>query len=151
MWPKAQIRPCRYIAGVLLLLLLCVGSAHAQSLATYASHIAGLKGDETIKAMKVDKQGNAYVVGDFRSAIDSSTLRKFEPDSALLTGTTSDCFVAKFRPSGTVEWAFAFGGDKNERMVDIALAPNGTGIFLVGNLSRKCWYLARGRGHRWRM
>jgi hypothetical protein len=86
--------------------------------------------------MKVDKQGNAYVVGNFGAGsitIDSSTLRNFGPAPTLLAGTTSDCFVAKFRPSGTVEWAFAFGGDKNERIVDIALAPNGTGIFLVGN------------------
>jgi len=150
MWPNAQIRPCRSIAGVLLLLLLCVGSAHAQSLATYASRIAGLKGDETtIKAMKVDKEGNAYVVGDFRSAsiaIDSSTLRNSGPASASLTGTTSDCFVAKFRPSGTVEWAFAFGGDKNERMVDIVLAPNGTGIFLVGNFESEVLVFSSGAG-----
>eukprot|EP00624_Nannochloropsis_granulata_P002424 evm.model.NODE_22198_length_15744_cov_37.422829.1 len=133
----APIRPCVSIVASLLLLLLCVGSAHAQSLATYTSRIAGLKGDETVKAMKVDDKGNTYVVGDFGSdsiTIDSTFLHNFGPASKLLGGgTTSDCFVAKFRPAGTVEWAFAFGGDRNEYIRDIALAPNDDGIFLVGN------------------
>lgn len=150
MWPKAPIRPCGSILGCLLLLLFFVGSAHAQSLATYASRITGLKGDDTVKAMKVDKEGNAYVVGNFRAGSitldSSSTLRNFGPAPAFLAGTTSDCFVAKFRPSGTVEWAFAVGGDKNEQIVDITLAPNGTGIFLVGNFESEVLVFSSGAG-----
>ncbi|KAM3572883.1 hypothetical protein VYU27_005130 [Nannochloropsis oceanica] len=136
MWPMAPIRPCVSVAASSVLLLLCMGFAHAQSLTTYASRIAGLKGDETVKAMKVDNKGNTYVVGDFGSdsiTIDSTFLHNFGPASKMIGGTTSDCYVAKFRPSGTLEWAFPFGGDRNEYIRDIALAPNDDGVFLVGN------------------
>ena len=123
------------LLGLLTLQLGCLGPVEAQwTTNPFAFRGAGVKSDETVKAMAVDAAGNTYVVGDFFSptmTLDTFTLRNKQGTTAL-AATTSDCFLAKVSKGGQVEWAFAFGGDRDERAFDIALDPSGNNAYVVG-------------------
>lgn len=94
-------------------------------------------------AVIIDAQGNTLVTGSFRGTVDFDP-KNFHQDSAdLLTalGTHSDIFVAKYSPSGELEWARGMGSDnlgniESERGMDIIVDANGN-AYLTGDFYRQ--------------
>jgi hypothetical protein len=104
-------------------------AAAAAPLAQYGVRVFGGPGDEVVRAVAVDAQGAAYVVGDFSSASVTIGTRKL-----LNSGTKgTDMFVAKISRGGQVEWAYSWGGEDEDRAAAIALDPSGTGFYVAGN------------------
>lgn len=100
-------------------------------LAQYGMKISGKTGNVVVKAVAVDIQGNAYIVGDFTSS--SVTIGTRTLDNAGQSGR--DIFIAKVRQSGQVEWAYSWGGANDDTAVAIALDSNGTGFYVAGNFN----------------
>ena len=76
-----------------------------------------------------DKAGNVYLTGRFSSttaAIGASTLVNTDP-----SGSTYDCFVAKYDSSGTALWAKKIGGNLADRVGGFCVTQSGN-IYIGG-------------------
>lgn len=72
-----------------------------------------------------DRAGSIYVTGSFNGVAD------FGDGTTLVSAGSSDIFVAKFRPDGSVEWARRAGGADADRGAAITVGRNGK-IFVTG-------------------
>jgi hypothetical protein len=89
--------------------------------------------DDRGYGIKVDANGNVYVAGQF-SGTDS-----FGNGTSVHTSAGgTDAFIAKFNSTGTLQWAKAGGGTRNERGNAVALDANGDAYF--------CGYFGLGGG-----
>ncbi len=76
-----------------------------------------------------DAAGNIYITSSFSepsAAFGSYTLTNADP-----SGSTYDMFVAKYDPSGVLQWATAIGGTKQDYATDIAVAATGE-VYISG-------------------
>jgi hypothetical protein len=88
----------------------------------YATYLGGVKEDAG-NAIAVDRYGNAYVVGETRSAEFPSTPEAF---SETLNGIYSDGFVSKFNPIGSeLIYSTFLGGTEIDRANDIVIDDDG--------------------------
>lgn len=72
-----------------------------------------------------DAQGNVYVTGHFRSAVDFSTngTPHILDATSIFDGT--DVFLVKYNPDGDLVWAHQFGDDFNDEPSGISIGQDG--------------------------
>ncbi len=93
-----------------------IATYNAQGNYIRAMRIGGNENDE-INGIHMDPAGNILLTGMFRGAVD------FNPNTftAFLTSNGGDDgFVLKLSPSGTYVWARSFGGEENDKGIDIS-------------------------------
>ncbi len=74
--------------------------------------------DEFAYGIATDEEGNCYITGIFISAT-------IEFDDHMLTNVGgSDIFIVKYNSEGTVVWAKSYGGNLDDYVYSIAIAPN---------------------------
>ena len=98
----------------------------------WVSTFGGTSYDEG-NAVCIDKEGNVYVAGDFRSPsiiIGSSTFF-----NSTFDGIDSDIFIAKYDSKGHLKWAKSAGGKKNDRATNISIDTLGNVIIIGTSLS----------------
>ncbi len=74
------------------------------------------------KGLAIDRSGNVYVTGFFRSTVD------FDPGPALVSRTSSGVntiFVSKFDSAGNLLWVTTWGGEGLNWGSDLAATPDG--------------------------
>lgn len=81
-------------------------------------------GDVSGLAMCTDKNNNVYITGNFYGTPTLST-------ATLTSKGSSDFFVAKYNPDGTLEWVLDEGGSSNDIGKAIAVDGNNN-IFIMG-------------------
>jgi hypothetical protein len=95
----------------------------------WAKSVGG-EGDEELRGIAVDAQGNIYVTGYFGSynlTIGSTTLRSTKG----IGGHSFDIFVMKYGPNSQVVWAKSIGGGGDEGGEDITVDASGN-IYVTG-------------------
>jgi hypothetical protein len=111
----------------------------------YASYLGGAESDE-VRAIEVDAQGNAYVVG-FSNSRDFPLRNAFQ--GQLGNGVCGigdveryceDAVLAAFGPAGELHWSSYLGGGLDDYGYGLALDANG-GLYLAGTA-----YSAAGQG-----
>jgi hypothetical protein len=80
-------------------------------------------------AIAVDPVGNAYVAGSTTSTNFPGTAGEFQP--ALATGATANVFVAKFTPTGSLQFATYLGGNGIDYPAGIGV-DNGFNMVVAG-------------------
>tara|TARA_R110002050_G_scaffold109799_1_gene221296 strand:+ start:10032 stop:12986 length:2955 start_codon:yes stop_codon:yes gene_type:complete len=86
----------------------------------------GSSGSDTGQGLDVDRSGNIYLSGAFRSTID------FDPGTSISNLTSNgarDVFLLKLNTSGNFRWARSFGGSGDERGKEIRLNTK-TGVLV---------------------
>jgi hypothetical protein len=78
------------------------------------SKAEGGGGADEAFGIEVDHAGNIFVAGEFISSITIGT-------TTLTSAGTSDIFIAKYNPSGTVAWAKSAGGISSDNCSSLAL------------------------------
>jgi hypothetical protein len=101
---------------------------------------AGGTGSDTGIGIAVDSSGNSSVTGFFGGTASSepngvAIFGAGEPNETMLTSAgSSDIFVAKYTPDGSLVWAKSAGGTNYDNCSGIAVDPMGnsviTGLFL---------------------
>jgi len=76
-----------------------------------------------------DDSANIYITSTYRNA--SVTIGGNTLTNTNSAGTTTDIFVAKYTPSGTLVWARSAGGTGNDHAFGITVAPSGN-VFIAG-------------------
>ncbi|MDP4267259.1 MAG: SBBP repeat-containing protein [Bacteroidota bacterium] len=76
-------------------------------------------------AITVDKSGNSYVTGYFKSTARIG-------DKEYTSNGDLDVFIAKFNPNGSVEWVICGGGSMRERADGIGIDKEGN-IYFAGS------------------
>lgn len=90
---------------------------------------AGYNGNESVSSIAVDASGNTFMTGSFTSSyINFGTFSLLNNFSG-----TSDIFLVKIDPSGTVVWAKTYGGADGDQ-------GNGIAIDALGNVIFTGWY-----------
>lgn len=94
---------------------------------------------KSFEAVTTDQERNVYLTGSFygTGTIGGQTL------SNTTSGTTSDMFIAKFNPEGTLIWAKNVGGNVNNAFVsgsDISCAPDGKSVYITGSTSKDAYF-----------
>lgn len=102
-------------------------------------------GLEVVRAVAVDKQDNAYVVGYFDGETDlgvggkhKSTVVEGKPATGSgsakdLNKDPSDAFIVKLDADGKIVWGQTFGGGRSDDAKGVAV--NGDAVVVVGNFS----------------
>jgi hypothetical protein len=119
----------------LLLAFLLLGNLHLYSQdfnfqRTWSTYY----GDENLRFMdgEIDSQGNVYlmgtVYGSYINAIQFTTANAIQP---IYGGGTSDAFLVKINPNGSIAWATYFGGENTEIAEAIAIDKDDN-IFIIG-------------------
>ncbi|MFO0881206.1 MAG: SdrD B-like domain-containing protein [Gemmataceae bacterium] len=99
--------------------------------ASNAFHVWGIggNGDDSGRAVCSDLAGNVIIAGQFQGTID------VDPSASVFTLTSlgsSDIFVAKYSPLGSLLWAARLGGTNDDRVSALGLDSSGN-ILLSGN------------------
>ncbi len=97
--------------------------------AVYVTYLGGTKADEG-RGIKVDSNGNAYVIGGTSSA-DFPTMNPIQMNYG---GGQSDAFIAKLDPSGSLLFSTFLGGSGNDAAVSdfvTGIAVDSAGIIYV--------------------
>lgn len=76
-----------------------------------------------------DDSGNIYITSAFKKS--SITIGSFTLTNTSSAGTSTDIFIAKYTPSGTLVWAKSAGGSANEYAFGITTAPGGN-VYITG-------------------
>lgn len=102
----------------------------------------GGDGDDVVRNMVVDNEGNTYITGYFWYTIVFST----EPNEISITSNGfSDIFLAKVNKDGDVVWAKNFGGNDNDYANGISLDAEGN-ILLTGAFQQTANFNPSGGG-----
>jgi hypothetical protein len=95
---------------------------------------AGGQGNDRPDAVSVDASGNIYVTGSFGAA--GAGAATFGPITVSSVAKSSDVFVAKYAPDGTVLWVVTGGGDGVDGGQCIAVDGNGD-VLVAGSFGSK--------------
>jgi len=92
----------------------------------WAKRVGGVANTEAW-GIAAHSDGTAFVTGGFESEV---TLGEGEEGETTLTGPnyTHDVFVARFAPTGLLDWARRAGGIADEAGQDIAALPDGSSL-----------------------
>ena len=88
----------------------------------------GGTGEEGGQSLAVDSSGNVYLTGVFNSS--SINLG----GGALTNAGTVNMFLAKFNPSGTLQWQKSFGGTGSDSANGLVV-DSGSNVYLTGGFS----------------
>lgn len=118
----------KYFSALFLLaFLLCHNGAQAQ----YGfAHQGFGTGDERAVGVTTDAWGNAYVIGRFTTA--SVTVNTNNGPMTLTNNGGADFFIARYDPTGALDWAANYGGTGNERVWRVSVGANGI-VAVVGH------------------
>jgi hypothetical protein len=83
----------------------------------------GGAGDDYAEALAVDSNDRIYVGGYFSG---TATFRATSPSVVGTSAGMSDGFVARLSAAGDLQWATTFGGTGEDRLNDLAVAPDGS-------------------------
>ncbi len=102
-------------------------SLSAQTPSWQLAFQAGYNGNESATSIAVDASGNTYMTGSYNSSyINFGTFSLINNFSG-----TSDVFLVKIDPSGTVLWAKTFGGADGDQGNCVAVDASGN-VILTG-------------------
>ncbi len=108
------------VLAVVLLALFAVSSAFAQTAPLYIKQFGSDNYDYAMKTV-TDSDGNVYVAGMTMGAFSAPP-----PATPNTNSGSTDIFVAKFDPSGTLLWVSQFGSSTEDNIGGIALgSPSG--------------------------
>jgi uncharacterized repeat protein (TIGR01451 family) len=95
----------------------------------YSTYIGGFR-REAATGVAVDADGTAYVVGKTASSVAQGFVTTANAFRTTLSGTT-DLFVQRYAPDGTLQYSTYFGGNQGEmeRRADIVANGNGKVTF----------------------
>ena len=79
-----------------------------------------------------DASGNIFVTANFR--LPSTTIGSFTLSNTDPSGNTDDILIAKYDPSGTLQWAKSAGGAKDDDAYGITVTPAGD-IYIAGTFT----------------
>ncbi len=110
-------------------LALCVGAESAHSLvpAHFWSQPYGSTGADYGYAIATDAAGNAFVTGYFSGTVSIGGFN-------LVSAGGLDIFIAKFSPTGVIQWAVRFGSTSSDLGRGIATDASGN-VFVTGFFS----------------
>lgn len=118
-----------YFKFLTLFLLFGSSALFAQTQTWQWAYHAGDHGYESATSVAVDANGNAYITGPYTSAfINFGTFSLLNSFSG-----TSDIFLVKIDPSGTVLWAKTFGGVDGDQ-------GNSVAVDALGNIILTGWF-----------
>lgn len=87
---------------------------------------------EATRNMVIDKNGDVYITGYFSGV---STF-----DDFTLTGNgSSDIFIIKYKPNGTIEWARKAGGNGSDAVNNLKTDSNGN-IYITGHFESTAFF-----------
>ena len=112
----------RRLQHLIIFLNIITGTLLAQTIQWVTT--AGGPGDDGGYKMLMDKSDNTYLTGRFR---ENATFGNF---NLVSNNSEADIFVAKFNPSGKVDWVLSCGGAHNS-VVGIGLDNSGN-IYISG-------------------
>jgi len=101
------------------------------SATTIATSYLGGSGEDMVRDIALDLQGNVYVCGSTESADFPTTSGSYDPTFNSGGAKTSDAFVAKLSPTGTIIWATYVGGPNFDRCYGMELDAQGN-IIIAG-------------------
>lgn len=108
------------VLAIVLFALFAVSSAHAQIAPLYSKQFGSDNYDYAMKTV-TDSDGNVYVAGMTMGAFSAPP-----PATPNTNSGSTDIFVAKFDPSGTLLWVSQFGSSTEDNIGGIALgSPSG--------------------------
>ena len=108
------------VLAVVLLALFAVSSAPAQTAPLYIKQFGSDNYDYAMKTV-TDSDGNVYVAGMTMGAFSAPP-----PATPNTNSGSTDIFVAKYDPSGTLLWVSQFGSSTEDNIGGIALgSPSG--------------------------
>jgi len=95
----------------------------------WAKSIGGIR-DDRANLIDIDKNGNIYIIGNYRDTVD------FDPNSSVFnlnasSSTTSEMFLLKIDSMGNFKYAFAFSSPSGIESEDL-LIDGDTSIYLTG-------------------
>ncbi|MBZ5610168.1 MAG: SBBP repeat-containing protein [Acidobacteriia bacterium] len=101
----------------------------------YATYI-GHKGNDSARGIAVDGAGNVYVAGATSSS-DLDTVSAYQPNFGGMTTSplTGDGFVAKFNPSGALQYLTYLGGSFDDSIFALAVDSAGNAYVTGGTNS----------------
>lgn len=112
----------------LLLITFFIGSITAIGQTYQWGGSFGGVGDDVVRAMAVDDEGNVYTTGYFT---DTADLDPTENQSILVSNGFFDIFIQKVDPDGNLVGAFGFGGEFFDYGTGIEVDGEGN-IYLTG-------------------
>ncbi|MCC5917715.1 MAG: T9SS type A sorting domain-containing protein [Cryomorphaceae bacterium] len=87
-------------------------------------------GDEEIRRVEHDAQGNVFIAGIFEGTID---FNPGDTNRVLKSAYDAvDCFVASYTPNGELRWVQTFGGQGDDFLTAFRVDPSGN-VFLGGH------------------
>lgn len=108
------------VLAVVLLALLAASSALAQTAPLYTKQFGSDNYDYAMKTV-TDSEGNVYVAGMTMGAFSAPA-----PATPNTNSGSTDIFVAKFDPAGTLLWVSQFGSSAEDNIGGVALgSPSG--------------------------
>ena len=79
--------------------------------------------------MATDRSGNVFISGSTASTSGIATPGSYQ---STYGGGTDDVFLAKFNPSGSIQWASYFGGASDDQAYAIACDDSGS-VYITGS------------------
>ncbi|HEY4359799.1 MAG TPA: SBBP repeat-containing protein [Bryobacteraceae bacterium] len=101
----------------------------------YSTFIGG-SGQDMVKSLAVDSQGNAYVAGDTYSPNFPVTPGAYQTTFRGSQNTTQDSFVAKFSSQGALVYCTYLGGTSRDWVWGMAVDATGNAILTGGTYSK---------------
>jgi len=92
----------------------------------WAEQISGSNADDKSSCVALDKNGNIYISGDFKSAS-----LNFNNNITLTKGNNKDAFITKYNNNGECQWAEKISGDGDDFVVRLVLDA-GNNVFVTG-------------------
>ena len=126
----------------ILLILLCVPIVGISQQLDWARTFYGTGdiGDEIVRAIVSDKNGNVYIAGDFTNHLTLDDTVFYNGISGTSPGYQKSGFIAKIDSNGYVLWANYFGGENVEEVKDIEIDNNGDVIVLLNTTSNIIYF-----------
>lgn len=99
----------------------------------WGTYYGGL-GDDRTTAIETDAAGNVYIGGGTTSLDNMVTSGAFQEIYGGASGTVAmgDAFIAKFDEAGNCLWATYYGGELEDRGIDLALDEVTSHLYLAG-------------------
>lgn len=94
---------------------------------------------ERFEAVTTDNQRNVYLTGCFYASGTIGGEKLINPSS----GTTSNMFLAKFKPDGNFIWAKHAGGTVSNAFVDgydVCCSPDDASVYVTGQYSKQVYF-----------
>jgi hypothetical protein len=134
--PTDRRRIARMLGLICGILLTVPANSQSSPVWSHAFPFGGSSGTNIGQAVKVDRDGNSYVTGAFSATAHFNaqhTPTGSGTGRSLTSAGGTDSFLAKYAPSGTLQWLIQMGGPGDDEGFDIAFDASRnvyvTGVF----------------------